>query len=41
MTCTNCYYFWREEDEDFNSCHWEPRCPGDIPPWEEEEDVYD
>lgn len=44
MTCANCCYFWREEDEDFDSCHWEPRCSGDIPPCEEEggeEDEYD
>lgn len=44
MTCTNCCYFWREEDENFQSCHWEPRCSGDVPPCEEEgeeEDVYD
>ena len=44
MKCANCCYFWREEDEDFDSCHWEPRCPGDVPPCEEEgeiEDEYD
>ena len=43
MTCIDCCYFWREEDEESRCCHWEPRCPGDIPPCEEEEeeDVYD
>lgn len=44
MTCIDCCYFWREEGEESRCCHWEPRCPGDIPPCEEEEeeeDVYD
>lgn len=43
MKCADCCYFWREEDETFQSCHWEPRCPGDVPPCEEEEeeDVYE
>ena len=43
MKCADCCYFWHEEDETFQSCHWEPRCPGDIPPCEdeEEEDVYE
>lgn len=43
MTCIDCCYFWREEDEESRCCHWESRCPGDIPPCEEEEeeDVYD
>lgn len=43
MACIDCCYFWREEGEESRCCHWEPRCPGDIPPCEEEEeeDVYD
>lgn len=43
MKCADCCYFWREEDEAFQTCHWESRCPGDIPPCEEEEeeDVYE
>ena len=43
MTCTDCCYFWREEGEESRCCHWESRCPGDIPPCEEEEeeDVYE
>ena len=42
MKCTDCCYFWREESESSQSCHWELRCPGDIPPCEEEEeDVYE
>ena len=36
MKCTDCCYFWREEDETFQTCHWESRSPGDIPPCEEE-----
>lgn len=43
MTCIDCCYFWREEGEESRCCHWESRCPGDIPPCEEEEEenVYD
>ena len=43
MTCIDCCYFWREEGEESRCCHWEPRCPGDIPPCEEEEeeDMYE
>lgn len=42
MKCTDCCYFWREEGESSQSCHWESCCPGDIPPCEEEEeDVYE
>ena len=44
MTCIDCCYFWREEGEESRCCHWEPRCPGDIPPCGEEEgeeDVYE
>ena len=43
MTCIDCCYFWREEGEESRCCHWESRCPGDIPPCEEEEeeDVYE
>ena len=44
MTCIDCCYFWREEGEESRCCHWAPRCPGDIPPCEEEEgeeDVYE
>ena len=43
MKCAACCYFWREQDETFQSGHWEVRCPGDIPPCqeEEEEDMYE
>ena len=43
MKCIDCYYLWREADEESLRCHWEPRCPGDFPPCEEEEeeDMYE
>lgn len=41
MQCIDCCYCWREEWEDYPHCHWEVRCPGDIPPCEEEDDYYD
>ena len=36
MTCKDCPYFWKEEDESYPSCKWTIRCPGDIPPCEED-----
>lgn len=40
MKCSDCCYFWKEEDENYPSCHWESRAPSDAPPCEEEND-YD
>ena len=37
MKCKDCCYCWQDEDDDFPRCHWEIRCPGDIPPCEEED----
>lgn len=34
MSCVECGYFWREPDEERSCCHWELRCPGDVPPCE-------
>lgn len=34
MKCSDCFYYWKEDDERYPSCHWEPRAPGDIPPCE-------
>ena len=41
MKCADCAYYWKEEDERYAGCHWTIRCPGDIPPCEEEEYDYD
>lgn len=38
MTCKDCPYFWKEEDESYPSCKWTIRCPDDIPPCEEDEE---
>ena len=35
MNCTDCPYCWKEEDDRFPCCHWEPKCPGDVPLCEE------
>ena len=32
-----CCFCWKDEDDDFPRCHWESRCPDDIPPCEEED----
>lgn len=50
MKCTECCYYWKEEDEDRACCHWEARCAGDYAPceepdwgedaWEPDEDDY-
>ena len=37
LNCKNCVYFWKEEDESHEQCHWEPRCPGDFAPCDEED----
>lgn len=29
LKCENCCYQWKEEWEDYPSCHWEARCPDD------------
>ena len=34
--CDECNWFWKEDDEKYPSCHFEARCPGDIPPCEED-----
>ena len=36
-TCTNCAFCWQEDTEKYATCHWESRCPGDVPPCEEED----
>lgn len=34
MRCSDCPYFWYDEYEEMEICHWESRCPGDLPPCE-------
>ena len=36
LKCENCSYFWKEEGDKYPMCNWVDRCPGDIPPCEEE-----
>ena len=40
MKCTDCCFCWKEEDEDYPTCHWESRAPDDMAPCEYAED-YD
>lgn len=43
LECKECPYCWHDLDENgdvisrFPYCHWESRCPGDLPPCEEED----
>lgn len=41
MECADCCYCWQEEYEARSTCHWESRCPNDIPPCEYEEYASD
>lgn len=34
MRCTDCPYHWKEDDERFARCHFEPHCADDLPPCE-------
>ena len=34
MRCSECCYYWVEEDGTYPSCQWESRAPGDLPPCE-------
>lgn len=34
MKCTECCYYWQDEDESRPRCHWEACCPGDMAPCE-------
>lgn len=36
MTCKDCAYYWKEENEERACCHWTSRCPDDSAPCEEE-----
>lgn len=45
MKCTECCYYWQDEDESRPRCHFEPHCAGDLAPceyddWEADEDDY-
>lgn len=39
MNCKECCYWWKNEDEAYPGCKFEARCPGDLPPCEQ--DDYD
>ena len=45
MKCTNCSYYWKEECEDYPSCHFDENYHPTPSPCEEEdmyeEDEYD
>lgn len=41
MKCSDCCYFWKEEDESYPSCHWTPRALGDMAPCDYAEDFED
>lgn len=41
MICKECGYFWKNEDEDYPGCKFEPMCPGDLPPCEQDDYDYD
>lgn len=36
MQCKDCAYQWREAGDPYPVCHWESRCPGDVPPCEDD-----
>ena len=37
MRCASCYYCWKEDGEQYPSCKWESRGPGDCPPCEDDD----
>lgn len=37
MECKYCNYYWEDDNQPYAMCHWTSRCPGDIPPCEEED----
>ena len=37
MTCKDCAYYWKEENEERACCHWRSRCPDDFAPCEDED----
>lgn len=41
MKCSDCCYFWKEDVEDYPSCKWESKAPGDMPPCEYDENEED
>lgn len=36
MNCVNCVYWYYDDYEGFNCCHWTSKCLGDFAPCEEE-----
>jgi len=42
LTCKDCPYFWKDEDDEYPHCQWRPKCADDRPLCEEEEyEPYD
>lgn len=41
MKCSDCVYYWREDGDDYPSCKWEPKEPGDMAPCEYDESEED
>lgn len=37
MKCTDCGYFWKDEGEQYGTCHFVPVCAGDYSPCEQED----
>lgn len=43
MECKDCCYFWYDYNDEGDCiserayCHWASRCPGDVPPCEEDD----
>ena len=34
--CIQCGYHWQEEWEEYPTCHWEAKAPGDVAPCDED-----
>ena len=40
LKCCDCCYFWQEENENHEYCHFESRCPDDKAPCEYDDFDY-
>lgn len=36
LECCNCGYYWQDEDDDWERCHWDYNCPFPAPCEEED-----
>lgn len=39
MKCTECCFYWKDDDEHYARCHFEQRTCWDVPPCEYEDDT--